>query len=139
MLYLAFVLTWAGTFITTCTQNDTDSLGSGMILSAPFYVSATLILFFQRLTKLEFLFTFPLLACLLWQAVWSVRLVWMVFFADLATCNLITGWYFGQVTNPVRERVFATYYLAVSILPIAAILYSHMRHRHSGTASALRD
>ena len=136
MLYLAFVLSWAGTVITTCTQNDTDSLLAGMVYSAPFYVSATLILVFQRLTRIEFLFAIPLLGFLLWQAVWSARLVWMVYVADLATCNLITGWYFGQVTSPFRERLFAAYYLAASTLPIAAIVCSHLRHRRSVAMSA---
>lgn len=51
-----------------------------------------------------------------------------VYAADLATCNLITGEYFGHVTSPVRERVFGAYYLAASLLTIAAIILAHWRY-----------
>ena len=137
LLYLGFVLSWIGTFATTCTQNDTDSLLTGMILSAPFYLAGTLILLFQRLGKAEAWMAAPLLAVLLWQAVWGARLVWLVFVADLATCNLITGEYFGHVTSPVRERVYGAYYLAASLIPIAAIVTSHWRYRRSVTPVAV--
>lgn len=85
VLYAGFALSWIGTFATTCTQNDTDSLLTGMILSAPFYLAG----------------------------------------------NLITGDCFGHVTSPVRERVFAAYYLAASLLAVAAIFVAHWRDRRS--------
>lgn len=73
----------------------------------------------------------PLVAFLLWQALWAARLVWLVYVADLATCNLITSEYFGHVTDPVRERVFAAYYLTASLMAIAAVVVAHWRHRSS--------
>lgn len=47
VLYFGFAFSWIGTFATTCTQNDTDSLLTGMILSAPFYLAGVLVLLFQ--------------------------------------------------------------------------------------------
>jgi hypothetical protein len=39
MLYLAWFLSWFGTFATTCTGSDPKSLGTGMILSVLFYAA----------------------------------------------------------------------------------------------------
>ena len=73
ILYFAWVVSWGGTFMTTCTMGDSKSLGGALILSPIFYLCAFFILAILRAGVRTLLFSLPLMALMIWQAAWAVR------------------------------------------------------------------
>ena len=129
ILYLAWAVSWGGTFMTTCTMGDSKSLGGALILSPIFYLCAFFILAIMRAGVGTLLFSLPLMALLLWQAAWAVRLFIVTNIHGLSPCNLMMGEHFGTAHGGFIELVYAPYYFLVSIGSLGFIAYSHRRYR----------
>ena len=129
ILYIAWAVSWWGTFATTCTMGDAKSLAGGMIFSSLFYLCAFFLLTILRLGVGALLFSLPLVALMAWQATWGARLFLVTNIRGLSPCNLMMGEYFGVATGGLFELLYAPYYFLVSIGPLGFIGYAHWRHR----------
>ena len=136
-LYIAWPLSWLGTFVTTCTGSDPKSLTAGILYSGLFYLTAVAILRFDRLNTLGFVFSLPLFPLLSWQGIWGMRLFFMVNIGGQSACNLILGEEAGPVRGGWIQQIHAPYYILVSTGSLCAIVYSYWRYREK-TARVVR-
>src|SRR3546814_10102413 len=74
ILYFAWLITWSGTFATTCAMGDAESLAGAMIASFVFYVGATATLPRLRLSLAGLFMSLPLVPLMIWQAMWGTKL-----------------------------------------------------------------
>ena len=128
MLYLAWLLSWLGTFATTCTGGDPKSLGAGMILSVLFYAAGIFCLQRSSLGVGGLLLALPLCLLLLRQGAWAVELFVDVNIDGHSACNLIMGEGFGEARGGWLEQTYSIYYFGISIISLWAIGYSHWRY-----------
>ncbi|MEQ9606206.1 MAG: hypothetical protein RLN99_00910, partial [Kiloniellaceae bacterium] len=71
----------------------------------------------------------PLVALMLWQAIWGIRLFLVVNVAGRNACYLLVGLDYGAASG--IEGIFAPYYILVSVGSLAAIAAAHWRHRRA--------
>lgn len=90
-LYFAWLLSWFGTFATTCTGSDPKSLTTGMVLSSLPYLAALLLLCFDRLSGIGLILAIPLFPLMVWQAIWGARLFFVHNISGGSACTLIDG------------------------------------------------
>lgn len=129
ILYLAWAVSWGGTFMTTCTMGDAKSLGGALVLSPIFYLCSFFGLCILRAGIGTLLFSLPLMALMVWQAVWAVRLFFVTNIHGLSPCNLMKGEYFGTANGGFIEWLYAPYYFLVSMGSLGFIAFAHWRHR----------
>jgi hypothetical protein len=130
MLYLAWCLSWFGTFATTCTGSDPKSLGTGMILSVVFYAAGIFCLHRSDLGTVGLALALPLVLLLLRQATWAAELFVVVHINGRSACSLMMGDDYGE-TDGGWEYVYPFYYFIASAWSVAATVLSHWRHRRS--------
>ncbi|MEO3429732.1 hypothetical protein AAFN88_12780 [Pelagibius sp. CAU 1746] len=133
LLYIAWLLSWFGTFAGTCTGADPKSLGAGMFYSAAFYAGGILCLLCRKLNTEGFLCALPLIVLLIWQAIWSFELFTVVFLEGHSACTFMMGSYFGEARGG-QEYIYVFYYVGVSVASLMAIGLSHFRYRRSQDA-----
>ena len=128
-LYIAWPLSWLGTFVATCTGSDPKSLTAGILYSVFFYLTAVVILWFSRLSTLGLIFSLPLFPLLIWQAMWGMQLFFVVNIDGQSACNLM----FDEEAGPIRggwiQQIHAPYYVLVSAGAPCAIVCSYWRYR----------
>lgn len=129
VLYLAWLLSWYGTFATTCTGSDPKSLAAGMILSALPYLAGMLLLGLFRLEFAGLILSIPLFPLLSWQAIWGARLFIIHNIDGRSACTLIVGMDMGTARGGELEHFYALYYFFVSVLSMILIVYSYRRSR----------
>lgn len=131
ILYLAWLLSWFGTFATTCTGSDPKSLGTGMILSVLFYAAGIFCLHRSDLGTLGLVVALPLVLLLIQQTIWAAELFIVVNVDGRSACNLMMGEEFGEARGGAAEYVYAPYYFLASLGSLAALFLSHRRYRQS--------
>ena len=129
ILYIAWLLSWFGTFATTCAGGVPDSLGSGMVLSALFYGAGMFCLHRSDLGVAGLLLALPLSFLLLWQAVWAADLLIEANLFGRSACTLMMGEDFGEAKSEWSERIYSLYYFMVSVGSLWALAYSHWQFR----------
>lgn len=129
ILYIAWFLTWGGTFMTTCTMGDPKSLAGAILYSCVPYAAAFSFLISQHLRLSGLVLSLPLVPLMLWQAVWGAELFILFNIGGQNACNLITGEEFGAAEGDWFELLYAPYYFLTSVSSIAGLAYSHWRHR----------
>lgn len=139
ILYLAWLLSWSGTFATTCTGSDPKSLAGGMILSALPYLVCMLLLWLCRLERAGLILSIPLFPLMSWQAIWGARLFVIHNIDGRSACTLIDGMDMGIARGGAWEQFYAPYYFFVSVLSMILIVYSYKRVRRSGAKSVKLD
>ncbi len=137
MLYLAWFLSWFGTFATTCTGSDPKTLGTGMILSVVFYAAGIFCLHRSDLGTVGFVIALPLVLLLLRQAAWAAELFVVVHINGRSACSLMMNEEFGE-THGGWEYVYPIYYFIASAWSVAATVLSHRRHRRCRAVEAQR-
>ena len=131
ILYLAWSLSWFGTFATTCTGGDPKSLGTGMILSVLFYAAGIFCLHRSDLGTLGLVVALPLVLLLMRQAAWAAELFVVVNIDGRSACNLMMEEEFGEARGGLVENLYAPYYFLASLGSLAALFLSHRRYRQS--------
>ncbi|WP_420348621.1 hypothetical protein [Pelagibius sp.] len=127
-LYLAWFLSWFGTFATTCTGSDPKSLAGGLVLSVGPYLVSFACLRFARINPLGLIVALPLMLLLVRQAYWGAQLFIVVTVNGRSACSHMFGEEFGPSQGGWLEQVYAPYYLFVSLGAIAALGYAHWCH-----------
>ena len=128
-LYLAWFLSWFGTFATTCTGSDPKSLASGLILSLSPYMVSIAGLRIGRLNAIGLALSLPLAILLARQALWAAQLFAVVNVAGRSACSHMFDEDFGPVQGGWLEYIYAPYYFSISMLSLYAIAYSYWRYR----------
>lgn len=127
-LYFAWFTTWTGTFATTCTMSDAESLTGAVVFSSIPYLAAFLLLGFNRLGSFGLVFAIPLFPMMVWQAFWAGQLLAVTNIHGLSACNLIKGDNYGAAMGGWPEQVYGPYYMIVSVSSVVALAYSYWRH-----------
>lgn len=129
VLYFAWLITWSGTFATTCAMGDAESLVGAVIASSVFYLGAISALPLLRLNVAGMFLSLPLVPLMTWQAIWGAKLFFVVNISGRSACNLMFGEGYGPSDGGWHELTCAPYYILVSLGSLAALAVSHRRYR----------
>lgn len=128
LLYVAWYLSWYGTFATTCTGSDPKSLGAGMFLSLLPFAAALFTLHLSNLNVVGLVLSLPVAFLFARQALWSAELFWVVNIEGRSACSLMMGEDFGAATGGWLEQIYALYYFGLSAFSLIALCWSHRRY-----------
>ncbi len=131
VLYFAWLITWSGTFATTCAMGDAESLSGAMIASSVFYLGSIFALPLLRLNVAGVFLSLPLVPLMTWQAIWGVKLFFVVNISGRSACDLMFGEGYGPSGGGWHELACAPYYVLVSLSAILALAASHWRYRQN--------
>jgi len=131
VLYFAWLVSWGGTFATTCAMGDYKSLKAAMIMSSVFYLGTLAALPRLRLSFIGVLLALPLAFLMLWQAIWGVKLFLVLNVEGRSACSLMFGGDYGPAHGGWFDLTLPPYYILVSLCSLAGLGVSHWRYRRS--------
>ena len=139
VLYLAWALSWGGTFMTTCTMGDPKSLAGALMFSCIPYAAAIAVLLARQLGPIGLTIALPLVPLMLWQAAWGFELFVLLNINGRNACNLMMGEEFGEADSDWFELLYAPYYVSMSLASVIAIAYSHWRYQRTRKKLSVRS
>src|SRR3546814_9363086 len=95
ILYFAWLVSWGGTFATTCPMGDCKSLKAAMMMSSIFYHGTLTVLPRLRLNVIGVILALPLAMLMTWQAIWAVKLFLILSVNGRSACSLMFGGDYG--------------------------------------------
>jgi hypothetical protein len=128
ILYFAWLISWGGTFATTCPMGDYKSLRAAMVMSSAFYIGTLTVLPRLRLNFTGMILSLPLAMLMSWQAIWAVKLFLVLSVDGRSACSLMFGGDYGLARGGWFDLILPPYYFLVSLGALAALAASHWRH-----------
>lgn len=133
-LYFAWLVSWGGTFATTCPMGDYKSLKAAMMMSSILYLGPLTVLPRLRLNFIGVILASPLAMLVTWQAIWAVKLFLVLSVSGRSACSLMFGGDYGPADGGWFDLILPPYYFLVSAGSLAALAVSHWRHLHARKA-----